>query len=138
MLNAEPAMPHDSSLLHFIASLTQGANALLQWLVTYAIHSTLLIGGVLLMTATSRGRRLVAGHGTWLWRFALVGALVTASLQSMRTAAPLAGTLRLDGDAPARTMVRLEVDRVRTVPSGDAVSSRPTGDTVVRSSITIS
>jgi bla regulator protein blaR1 len=104
-------MVHADSLFPLIGSAVHLVNALLAWLVTYAIHSTILIGGLLLLTATTSGRRLVAGHGTWLWRFALVGAIVTASLQSIRSAAPLTGTLRLDGDTPQRTMVRIEVDQ---------------------------
>jgi beta-lactamase regulating signal transducer with metallopeptidase domain len=51
----------------------------------------------------------VAGHGSWLWRFALLGAVVTASLQSIRAEAPLTGTLRFDGQTPTRTVVRVEV-----------------------------
>jgi hypothetical protein len=96
-------------LYRLIGVAASSANVLLEWLMTYAIHSTILIGGLLLLTWTPIGKRLVAGHGTWLWRFALVGAFVTASLQSMRSAAPLAGTLRFDRDTPTRTMVRMEV-----------------------------
>jgi Zn-dependent protease with chaperone function len=103
-------MPHGSELFRFIGVAVHAANVLLEWLMTYAIHSTLLIGGLLILTATPAGRRL-AGHGSWLWRFALVGALITASLQSLRATAPLAGTLRLDGDTPARTLVRIDARR---------------------------
>lgn len=98
-----------SSLVPILGSVVHGANALLEWLLTYAIHSTLLIGGLLLITSTAAGRRLVAGHGSWLWRFALVGAVITASLQSIRADSPLTGTLRLDGQTAARTVVRMEV-----------------------------
>ena len=104
-------MPHVSPMIGLIGAAAHAANVLLEWLMTYAIHSTILIGGLLLLTSTATGRRLVARHCSWAWRFALVGALVTASLQSLRSAAPLAGTLRLDGDTPARTIVRVEVNR---------------------------
>ena len=113
-----------SSLVPIIGSVVHGANALLEWLLTYAIHSTLLIGGLLLLTATAAGRRLVDGHGSWLWRFALVGAVVTASLQSIRAESPLAGTLRLDRDTPARTVVRMEVKEDVTVSSIAPASPR--------------
>ena len=116
-----------SSLIPLIGSAVHIVNALLEWLLTYAIHSTILIGGLLLLTSTSAGRRMVAGHGTWLWRFALVGGIVTASLQSLRTSAPLAGTLRLDGDTPPRTMVRIEVAQrepsVVSTPTWTSLSS---------------
>ena len=107
-------MPHGSSVYHVIGSLRHSANVLLEWLITYSIHSTLLIGGLLLITSTSFGRRSFGRSGSWLWRFALVGGLVTASLQTIRSGAPLTGTLRLDGDTPARTMVRVEVNRDAT------------------------
>lgn len=102
-------MPSASEVFGVIGALVHSASVLIEWLMTYAIHSTILIGGLLLLTSTAIGRRLVAGHGSWLWRFALVGAFLSASLQSVRSSAPLAGTLRLDGDTPARTMVRLDV-----------------------------
>lgn len=95
-----------------LGSVVHFANTLLEWLMTYAIHSTILIGGLLVLTSTAAGRKLASGHGTWIWRFALVGAVITATLQSVRSAAPLAGTLRLDGDTPARTMVRVQARRV--------------------------
>lgn len=104
-------MPHGSSLFPLIGGAVHIANVLLEWLMTYAIHSTILIGGLLLLTWTETGRNLVARHGSWAWRFVLVGALITASVQSLRSSAPLAGTLRVDGDTPARTMVRVEVNR---------------------------
>jgi beta-lactamase regulating signal transducer with metallopeptidase domain len=109
-------MPHGSGFLPLIGSAVHAMNAVLEWLMTYAIHSTILIGSLLLLTSTATGRRLVAGHGSWLWRFALVGALITASLQSLRSVAPIAGTLRVDGNTQARTMVRVEVRRENVVP----------------------
>lgn len=102
-------MPSASDLLpYFVASL-RVANGLAEWLMTYAIHSTLLIGGLLLITATARGRRVAAAHGSWLWRFALVGAIASASLQSVRSSSPLGGTLRVDKDTPASMSVRVEM-----------------------------
>lgn len=132
-------MPLGNALVAQVVSAVQSANALFDWLLTYAIHSTLLIGTVLLITATALGRRLVAGHSSWFWRFALVGALVTASLQSVRSAAPLTGTLRVDGDSPRRTQVRMDVHRdVRTVTMNGANWTVPSGDRVwVKSSIDI-
>jgi Zn-dependent protease with chaperone function len=125
-------MPPVSSLFQVIGSLVHSANLLFEWLVTYAIHSTLLIGGLQLLTATPFGRRAF-GNGSWLWRFALVGGLITASLQSLRSASPLTGTLRLDEDTPARTMVRVEVQR-----EAPGMATGFGGSRTVRSSIDIS
>ncbi len=102
-------MPLISELLPFLGAAVRTANGLAEWLMTYAIHSTLVIGGLLLVTATARGRRIAAAHGSWLWRFALVGAIISASLQSLRNSSPLGGTLRLDSDTPARMMVRVDM-----------------------------
>lgn len=102
-----------SVLLPLIGLAVRAVNGLAGWLLTYAIHSTLLIGGLLLVAATPAGRRLAAAHGTWFWRFALVGAIASASLQSLRAAAPLGGTVRLDRDGPVRTLVQVAVHEGR-------------------------
>jgi beta-lactamase regulating signal transducer with metallopeptidase domain len=113
-----------SDLLPFIAAGVRAANGVAEWLMTYAIHSTLLIGGLLLITATARGRRVVAAHGSWLWRFALVGAVVSASLQSVRSSSPLGGTLRVDKDTPAIMSVRVEMtsDQAMAAPPASSGS----------------
>ena len=110
-----------NTLVPIISGTLHAFNFVIEWLVTYSIHSTILVGGLLLFTSTSLGRRMVAGHGTWLWRFALVGGLVTASMQSLRTAAPLGGTLRLDGNTPQRTMIRMEVQQTSSVTDRGAM-----------------
>lgn len=116
-----------------MGGLLRSANLLLEWLMTYAIHSTLLIGGLLLLTSTAFGRRTLGRSGTWLWRFALVGAIVTATLQSIRSSAPLAGTLRIDRNTTARALVRVEVDRA--IGPSWSVGSSGDNKTVITSSI---
>ena len=111
-----------NTLVPIISGTLHALNVVIEWLVTYSIHSTILVGGLLLFTSTSLGRRVVAGHGTWMWRFALVGGLATASMQSLRTAAPLGGTLRLDGNTPQRTMIRMEVQQTGSVADRGAMS----------------
>ena len=130
-------MPPVSEVFRLIGTTVHAANVLLEWLMTYAIHSTILIGGLLLLTSTTFGRRLVTGHGSWIWRFALVGALVTASLQALRSAAPLAGTLRLDGDTPARTLLRVEVRREDVTVLSPAARETGGTRTIVNSSIDV-
>src|SRR5690349_15915060 len=123
MPNAELAMPHVDPILPLIVRLVHSANLALEWLLTYAIHSTILIGGLLLIASTPGGRKVIAGFGTWFWRFALVGGLVTASLQSLRSTSPVAGTLRLDRDTPAETVVRVEVNaRHSAITSGNSLA----------------
>jgi Zn-dependent protease with chaperone function len=126
-----------SSIVPLIGSAVHAVNALLEWLLTYAIHSTLLIGGLLLVTSTAVGRRLMAGHGSWLWRFALVGAVITASLQSIRSSAPLAGTLRLDRNTPPRTMVRIDIQQDGPMVGVAPSWTSPTATRHVTSSIQV-
>jgi beta-lactamase regulating signal transducer with metallopeptidase domain len=130
-------MPHVDSTVRLIVSMLQSANVLLEWLMTYAIHSTLLIGGLLLLTSTALGRQALGRNGTWLWRFALVGAIVTATLQSVRTGPPLAGTLRLDKNTPARTTVRVQVTREQTTHAPVWVDASGSGTTIRQSSINV-
>ena len=56
------------------------AAEMLAWLLTYALHSTVLLGAVWLLT--SRG--LVRSHHLreLFWKAALVGGLLTATAQS--------------------------------------------------------
>ncbi len=69
------------------------------WLLTYLLHSTLLLGGAWLAT-----RRLVhsAGARDLTWKAALVGGLISASLQSGLGGPRLGGTVDLGlGAAPS-------------------------------------
>ncbi|MEW6746204.1 MAG: M56 family metallopeptidase [Planctomycetota bacterium] len=63
------------------------------WLATYALHSTLLIGGVWLATKVLRAGR--ESLRDVLWKVALVGGLATATLQVFIGVPPLLGTLAL-------------------------------------------
>ncbi len=51
---------------------------LLSWLLTYAVHSTALLGAAWLIT---RARRLMPAASEIIWKSALIGGLFTASLQ---------------------------------------------------------
>ena len=64
----------------------------LAWLLTYAIHSTVLLAFVWLL---SRTRRLSPGASELLWKSAMIGAIVTSSLQLSLDVRP-AGTLMLE------------------------------------------
>ena len=49
-------MLHVDPVFRLIGTTLHSANVLLEWLLTYSIHSTLLIGALLLLTSTSFGR----------------------------------------------------------------------------------
>jgi HEAT repeat protein len=87
-------------------------NAIFAWLATYAAHSTLLLGGVALLTT------FVVRRDAWretLWKVALLGGLVTASLQLAFGVRPLVGRIELpqsEALAPA--------PRATAAPAADA------------------
>ena len=69
------------------------ALGVLAFLLTYLLHSTLLLGGVWAVTKLGWVRR--AGTEDTLWKLGLVGGLVTASLVTLTGFTPLAGRLSL-------------------------------------------
>lgn len=61
------------------------------WLTTYLLHSSVLAGGTWLLT---RLARLQPGTRAFLWRMALLGGFVTASISSLARPAPEPHVLR--------------------------------------------
>src|SRR5712691_10545901 len=80
-------------------------SSLLAWLLTYLIHSTVLLGVAWLVT---RRWRLEPAASDLLWKVALLASLVTGTIQS-----------RLELTTPAA--VRLPV---ATVPEGEPLSQQ--------------
>ncbi len=94
----------------------------MSWLLTFAIHSTILILAVWLVC---RGipplARLIGPRGENLaWKLALVGGLATASLQLGLGVRPALGVLELETKAPQATRVE-----ARSIERDVEVSSRP-------------
>jgi beta-lactamase regulating signal transducer with metallopeptidase domain len=87
---------------------TESASA---WLLTYVVHSTLLIGAVWFATSWKRMRDTTRDV---LWRVGLVGGLVTASIQTAVGHQPLGGQLRL-GARPAEAQQEVRVAVRETV-----------------------
>lgn len=77
-------------------------NALLGWLVTYLIHSTVLLGLACVLDRALRGRP----H--WqepLWKVALVGGLLTATVQVTSALRPWGGTWSIGAEPAAAVEV---------------------------------
>jgi len=104
----------NSVLVSLIIAGMRLASVAIDWLMTYAIHSTLLIGAVWCVLATPSGRRLASSSTAWLWRLALVGGVLSATLQSLRSPDPLGGTVRVGAGSAARTIVRMELERTES------------------------
>jgi beta-lactamase regulating signal transducer with metallopeptidase domain len=96
-----------------MTGLGSGAlSALVGWLLTYAIHSTLLLGGAWLV---ARARFVGERGADLLWKMALVGGLATATAQSVVDVGPSLGIP--SAAAPVR-MRRVELTEIR--PGGGA------------------
>jgi beta-lactamase regulating signal transducer with metallopeptidase domain len=78
------------------------AQAALAWLLTYLLHSTLLLS-LAWLASKPLARWSVAAEET-MWKLALVGALLTASLQLAAGWEPAAGRWRLAGASPAASV----------------------------------
>src|SRR5438034_10187438 len=90
--------------------MTTLASSLLAWLLTYLIHSTVLLGVAWLVT---RGKRLEPAASDLLWKVALLAPLITGTVQS-----------RLELSTPAA--VRLPVAAATAaVPSAASPTAAP-------------
>lgn len=79
-----------------MSSQLQGLAA---WLLTYALHSTILLGAA---WATLRFRRVGPAAADVIWKVAMVGGLVTATVQGAFAVRP-AGSFALHRAAPSST-----------------------------------
>ncbi|MEP6574690.1 MAG: M56 family metallopeptidase, partial [Gemmatimonadota bacterium] len=90
----------------------------LSWLLTYAVHSTLLLGAAWLVT-----RRMIESHAVRevVWKAALLGSVVTATLQVSMGIIPVTGSVALAG-IPRSTFVGT---KDVAVPLGVSNATRP-------------
>ena len=88
------------------------SSAMLAWLLTYAIHSTALLGLAWILT---RARSWSPAASDLLWKTALVGGIVSATVQLNFDVQP-AGSMSLRRDAPAMAA------HVVAVPEADTQS----------------
>ncbi len=72
------------------------------WLLTYSLHSTLFLALAWLVSTRLAGRRARLEEA--IWRFALVGALVTATVQLAAGWEPVAGRWTLNAPAAASSV----------------------------------
>lgn len=89
------------------AIASDALSALVGWLLTYAIHSTLLLGGAWLL---ARSRFVGVRGADLLWKTALVGGLATATVQSVVNVGPALAIP--SAEAPVR-MRRVELTELR-------------------------
>lgn len=92
------------------------ANATLGWLITYAMHSTVLLGGAWLFT---RSRRAAPAVADIVWKTALVGAILSATTQVVFDRRPI-GSMAL-ATAQLPVSVGAESDGVAPVSPSAAI-----------------
>ncbi len=73
--------------------MSDSIQLLSSWLLTYAVHSTLLIGAAWLISRNARRLSMIARDT--MWKAALYGGIFTASLQVGLGVAPVTGTMTL-------------------------------------------
>jgi beta-lactamase regulating signal transducer with metallopeptidase domain len=98
--------------------------ALVRWLLTYLVHSTVLLGLAWLGRAALRERRLALQEA--VLRAALVGGFVTASLQVGLGLQPLGGALAVPSSDPVRAMA----SAVASVDVPELTAGRPAVEAV--------
>ena len=64
---------------NFLAELSRWAQPVTAWMLTYLLHSTLLLGGAWLLSRFLGQRRLAVQETAW--KVALLGGILTAGLQ---------------------------------------------------------
>ena len=98
-----------------LIDLDAGSAAILSWLLTYAIHSTILLGVALIIALR------FADEHAWLdlvWKTALLGPLVTASVQVGSGVIPLGGRWPIGIAAPMPRACRRGADRAAGATHG--------------------
>jgi len=93
------------------------------WLLTYLLHSTILLGGAWVLTATGVVRSPVAKDT--LWKVCLVGGLLTASVQSVSQDGLFGRRFWLPSAAPAAQAAAPRVTSGASVAGAKVVRGAP-------------
>src|SRR5262249_42136006 len=106
------------------ATLWSGSPAIVKsavsWLLTYAVHSTLLLSAVWLVCKQLRDRALWLQES--LWKMALVGGLLTATVQMAEGVQPLGGLI------PLGAIAEVPQSAATHAPASGASSPLPLGE----------
>lgn len=96
---------HVESWLVLIPHAIGVAERVVGWLATYAIHSTLLILAAVVLTSRRVPWSLSTAAHEVIWKGAIVGGLVTATLQVAAAASPIGGTWNVRSATERRTLL---------------------------------
>ncbi len=129
-------MPETTPLLAaLLTALSHWAQPVTAWMLTYLLHSTLLLGGAWLLGRLLGERRLALQETAW--KVALVGGVLTASLQLGLALEPWAGQVSLAaGGTSAVTAgsaegAAIEASRAVPTPAGEVDADERTDGVVL-------
>lgn len=108
------------------------ATRVLGWVLTYLVHSTILIGAVWLVASRRSPLSLSEANREALWKVALVGGLLSASLQTATGVEPAGGSLQFFATARDQLVKRVQVF-VQSNGDANHVGAAPPKLFVVRS-----
>ncbi|HMB53210.1 MAG TPA: M56 family metallopeptidase, partial [Thermoanaerobaculia bacterium] len=91
-----------SNLFHTLAPWADAATPAVAWMLTYLLHSTILLAAAWLVSKRLGERRLAIQETAW--KLALVGGLVTATVVTVAGVEPLTGRWALTGGEPVATL----------------------------------
>lgn len=95
--------------------------AIAAWVLTYLVHSTIFIVGAIVLSRWLRDR---PEHMSGIWKVALVGGVLTATVQVGLGVAPLGGRVTLEPGGPVAPVVASEVAGLEPAPL-DLVAGDP-------------
>jgi HEAT repeat protein/beta-lactamase regulating signal transducer with metallopeptidase domain len=109
-----------------LAELVRAASpALVGWLLTYALHSTILLGAAWLLASRAKSHPV----REVIWKTALFGGFITATGQTVLALDPLAGRVTLsaasEASAPPKPIAAFEDASARPVETEPAAATDP-------------
>lgn len=117
-------------LAELVSVWTEISPAAVAWLLSFAIHSTLLLGLVWLISKGVRSHRLK----DVLWKTALLGAIITTTLQTVWDGQPLGGLFQLS-PSPVSVVLSEPSQAIQISAGDDRTGLSAGGSSVSRSSM---
>lgn len=119
------------------SALASASAGLLSWLATYLLHSTILLGIAWGLSSQLRGRHPLGEQA--IWRAALFGSILTATLQIATGWQPLGGALSFpSGPAPVAAAGTVSAESVRPGEFSTAHLSPRTEEAAAQPATTLS
>ncbi len=129
LIEAKETGDQEEEAVMTLADLNVSSAVALAWLLTYAIHSTILLGATVILASR------FADEHAWLdrlWKAALIGPLITASVQVGSSVTPLGGYWSISTATPVvaspATTLAPAAETLPTLDQATGLSSPPADD----------